>query len=41
MDLASNIFALTTEAHRTGAFTAEGGQTVEAVSLKATPYNCG
>ena len=39
MDLASNIFALTTEAHRTGAITADGGQTVEAVSLQATPAN--
>lgn len=39
MDFASNVFALTTEAHRTGAITADGGQTVEAVSLQATPDN--
>lgn len=33
MDLVSYIFALTTAAFRTGAITADGGQTMEIVSL--------
>lgn len=41
MDLASNVFALTTEALRTGAITADGRQAMETVTLQATPDNLG